>query len=237
GGSYPFDFHVLVLAFGAWWTAAFMPGLVLPVVALGATFLLRDRWRDLLPIYALLIYCTLVHAATHAEARLSDPLQPYLVLLVAGAAVRAAPRPLTGTARLGKLDGSHAEPLRHRQAVRRADRPRRRHVGRARRRARRAHGPERRRQVDAPPHHRGRSRARLRRALGRLADARRARAAAPPPPRHPAARRAHQLPRPRGAQLARGVPRRLRGHDHHGGARPLLPRRYGRPHRRGPARP
>ena len=90
GGSYPFDFHVLVLAFGAWWTAAFMPGLVLPVVALGATFLLRDRWRDLLPIYALLIYCTLVHAATHAEARLSDPLQPYLVLLVAGAAVRAA---------------------------------------------------------------------------------------------------------------------------------------------------
>ena len=90
GGSYPFDFHVLVLAFGPWWTAAFMPGLVLPVVALGATFLLRDRWRDLLPIYALLIYCTLVHAATHAEARLSDPLQPYLVLLVAGAAVRAA---------------------------------------------------------------------------------------------------------------------------------------------------
>ena len=90
GGSHPFDFHVLVLAFGPWWTAAFMPGLVLPVVALGATFLLRDRWRDLLPIYALLIYCTLVHAATHAEARLSDPLQPYLVLLVAGAAVRAA---------------------------------------------------------------------------------------------------------------------------------------------------
>ena len=80
-----FDFHVLVLAFGGAWTAAFTPGIVLPIVALGAVFVLRGRWRALLPVYALLVYCTLVHAATHAESRLSEPLQPYLALLVAGA--------------------------------------------------------------------------------------------------------------------------------------------------------
>jgi len=85
GGSHVFDFHVLVLAFGGAWTAAFTPGIVLPIVALGAVLALRDRWRQLLPVYALLVYCTLVHAATHAESRLSEPLQPYLTLLVAGA--------------------------------------------------------------------------------------------------------------------------------------------------------
>jgi hypothetical protein len=42
----------------------------------------------LLPAYAVLAYCTLLHAATHAEARLSDPLQPLLLILIAGAGVR-----------------------------------------------------------------------------------------------------------------------------------------------------
>ena len=90
GGSHVFDFHALVLAFGVRWAALFMPGLLLPVVALAAMLLLRRRWRELLPIHALLVYCTLVHAATHAEARLSEPLQPFLLLLVAGALVQAA---------------------------------------------------------------------------------------------------------------------------------------------------
>jgi len=88
GGSHVFDFPALVLAFGVRWAALFMPGLVLPVVALAAVLLLRDQWRELLPVYALLAYCTLLHAATHAEARLSEPLQPFLLLLVAGALVQ-----------------------------------------------------------------------------------------------------------------------------------------------------
>ena len=61
-------------------------------MALGAVLALRDRWRQLLPVYALLVYCTLVHAATHAESRLSEPLQPYLTLLVAGAAAGSRAR-------------------------------------------------------------------------------------------------------------------------------------------------
>jgi len=59
----------------------------LPIVALFAGILLWRRWRTLLPIYMLLGYCTLLHAATHAEARLSDPLQPFLLILVSGAVV------------------------------------------------------------------------------------------------------------------------------------------------------
>ncbi len=92
GGSHVFDLHALVLAFGLCWTLLFLPGLVLPVVALGAVLLLRRRWRELLPIHALLLYCTLLHAATHAEARLSQPLQPFLLLLVAGALSAASTR-------------------------------------------------------------------------------------------------------------------------------------------------
>ncbi len=47
-----------------------------------------------------------------------------------------------------------------------------------------------------------------------------------------AARRADQPPRPRGPQLARGLPRPLPARGDPGLARPLLPRRRGRPHRR-----
>jgi hypothetical protein len=62
-----------------------------PIVALGAAVLLRRRWRRLLPIYALLVYATLLHAATHAEARLSEPFQPLLLVLIAGALVARGP--------------------------------------------------------------------------------------------------------------------------------------------------
>jgi lipopolysaccharide transport system permease protein len=47
--------------------------------------IVRHRWRTLLPIYALFIYTTLLHAATHAEARLSEPFQPFLLILIVGA--------------------------------------------------------------------------------------------------------------------------------------------------------
>ena len=58
----------------------------LPIFALAAVVVLRRKWRILSPIYALPAYLNLLHAATHAEARLSDPLQPLLLILVAGAA-------------------------------------------------------------------------------------------------------------------------------------------------------
>ncbi len=64
----------------------------LPIVALLAVYVLRRDWRRLLPIYAILIYVTLLHAATHAEARLSEPFQPLLLVLIVGAAVRLLAR-------------------------------------------------------------------------------------------------------------------------------------------------
>jgi len=59
----------------------------LPILALLSSCVLWKQWRVLLPIYTLLAYCTLLHAATHAEARLSEPLQPFLLILITGAAV------------------------------------------------------------------------------------------------------------------------------------------------------
>ncbi len=60
-------------------------------------------------------------------------------------------------------------------------------------------------------------------ALGRLADAGRARAAPPAASRPPAPRRADEPPRPRVARLARGVPRRVRRERRRRQPRPLLP--------------
>ena len=69
--------------------------------------------------------------------------------------------------------------------------------------------------------------------LGRLADAHRPRQAAPRPAEPAADGRAHEPPRPAGAQLARGVPRRLPGLGRARLARPLLPRRDRQAHHRG----
>jgi hypothetical protein len=61
--------------------------IVLPAAALVAVAVLWRRRRSPTPIVTLLAYCTALHAATHAEARLSEPLQPLLFVLVAGGAV------------------------------------------------------------------------------------------------------------------------------------------------------
>ena len=63
---------------------------VLPIIALLALVTTWRRWRTLLPISALLVYNTLLHAATHAEARLSEPLQPFLLIMIGGAALTLA---------------------------------------------------------------------------------------------------------------------------------------------------
>jgi hypothetical protein len=65
--------------------AALILARLMPIVALLAVIVLRAHWRRLLPIYTILGYCTVLHAATHAEARLSDPLQPLLFVVIAGA--------------------------------------------------------------------------------------------------------------------------------------------------------
>lgn len=59
----------------------------LPIIALGAILVLWPLRRRFLPLWAVLLYCTLLHAATHAEVRLSDPFQPILLVLVVGAVI------------------------------------------------------------------------------------------------------------------------------------------------------
>lgn len=64
----------------------------LPILALLAIVVLRQRWLRLLPILFLLAYFTIFHALTHAEVRLSEPLQPFLLVLIAGSATHLAER-------------------------------------------------------------------------------------------------------------------------------------------------
>lgn len=89
-GSHVFDYRALrELWFSPRDAKLVMLMRAIPIVALAAALWLRRSWRRLLPVYAILIYCTLLHAATHAEARLSEPLQPLLLVIVAGAFVSA----------------------------------------------------------------------------------------------------------------------------------------------------
>lgn len=78
---------LLDVGFAPYEAQQYMVALILPIVALVAGFILRRKWRMLLPLYTILAYFTLLHAATHAEARLSYPLQPFLLILIAEALV------------------------------------------------------------------------------------------------------------------------------------------------------
>jgi hypothetical protein len=65
---------------------------MIPIFALIGLIAVRrnggaPKWRALFPVLALLLYFTIIHALTHAEARLSEPLQPFLLILLAGAVV------------------------------------------------------------------------------------------------------------------------------------------------------
>lgn len=86
--TYPFNYQALIEAnFLPKDAVQVMIARLLPLAALAAAIFLHHRKKNLLPIYLILVYYTLVHALTHAEARLSEPLQPFLLILVAGAAV------------------------------------------------------------------------------------------------------------------------------------------------------
>jgi 4-amino-4-deoxy-L-arabinose transferase-like glycosyltransferase len=87
---------------------------ILPFVALLAALHLRQRWRSLLPIFILILYCNLLHAATVARARMSEPLQPFLLVLIAAAAVQLGADLLDRyrSSRLGgRVAQSRGEPL------------------------------------------------------------------------------------------------------------------------------
>ena len=58
---------------------------ILPIVAALGLLKLRTHWKKWWPMLALLAYFTLLHAATHAEVRLSEPLQPLLLVIIAAA--------------------------------------------------------------------------------------------------------------------------------------------------------
>ena len=75
--------------------------ILLPAAALLALGVLWRRRIVPVPIVALLAYSTALHAATHAEARLSEPLQPLLFVVLVGASA-AVVRPPTRTAPSGE---------------------------------------------------------------------------------------------------------------------------------------
>lgn len=70
------------------WVSGLSFGPVL-LLALGAVWTYRGRWRELLPIYALIGYFTLVHVLTLASIRYRLPIEPYLIVLASGAFKRA----------------------------------------------------------------------------------------------------------------------------------------------------
>ena len=57
----------------------------LPILAALCLIALHAHWKRLWPVLALLLYFTLMHAATHAEVRLSEPLQPLLLVIISAA--------------------------------------------------------------------------------------------------------------------------------------------------------
>jgi hypothetical protein len=61
----------------------------LPIVALAAVVFMRSVRSKSIPLLFMMGYFTLLHALTHAEARLSEPLQPLLLVVIAGAAMTA----------------------------------------------------------------------------------------------------------------------------------------------------
>jgi len=93
GDSHVFDYGRL-RALGYTTTDALgaMAARILPILALLALGVLWRQRRALLPLYAVLIYATVLAALTHAEARLSEPLQPVLIILLTGAIVQLARR-------------------------------------------------------------------------------------------------------------------------------------------------
>jgi 4-amino-4-deoxy-L-arabinose transferase-like glycosyltransferase len=88
GDTYAFNYRALRhVGFTAPDAMLYMAARGLPIVTVVAIPLVWNRRRQLLPVYSLLAYTTVLHAVTHAEARLSDPFQPLLIVVIVGAVV------------------------------------------------------------------------------------------------------------------------------------------------------
>ena len=84
--TYPFNYSALIRSgFLPKDAVQFMLSRAIPLIALAAGLMAFRQWRTLLPLYLVMIYINLIHALTHAEARLSDPLQPLLLVIISGA--------------------------------------------------------------------------------------------------------------------------------------------------------
>ena len=59
---------------------------LIPILTLGGIVLLWRKRRMLCPLYMILVFTTVFHAATHAEVRLSEPFYPFLLVILGGAA-------------------------------------------------------------------------------------------------------------------------------------------------------
>ena len=91
GDSFIFNYHVLrKWGMSRSTTAQYMFWRAFPIGGFAALLVLRGSYRRLAGILSILAYCTLLHAITHAEARLSEPLHPLLLVIVAGAALRVS---------------------------------------------------------------------------------------------------------------------------------------------------
>jgi 4-amino-4-deoxy-L-arabinose transferase-like glycosyltransferase len=89
GDTYVFNYRALrQLGHSRWATVQHLFWRAFPLVASAALLMLGSERHRAAGLIAVLVYCTLLHAATHAEARLSEPLHPLLLVIVVGALVR-----------------------------------------------------------------------------------------------------------------------------------------------------
>jgi hypothetical protein len=97
GDARIFDFRVLrrKLDMSRSTAAQYMAWRAFPILAFAGLFVLRRRLLGFRAVLSILAYCTLLHALTHAEVRLSEPLHP-LLLVIAAATVQDV---LTGFSR------------------------------------------------------------------------------------------------------------------------------------------
>jgi len=86
GDSYLFDYRApRRWGFSRFATVQWLIARAFPLVAFVTLLAFRPPWRFLIPLLSIILYCTLLHAITHAEARLSDPLRPLLWVIFATA--------------------------------------------------------------------------------------------------------------------------------------------------------
>ena len=84
GDGYIFDYRVLRSSgVSRAETVLWVLARAFPIAAFVALLFLRPQWPRLIPVLSILAYATLLHAVTHAEARLSDPFRPLLLVLFA----------------------------------------------------------------------------------------------------------------------------------------------------------